>query len=69
MVEHRPDVKAATPLEVQHITVECRVNRNDYPAWWAAVSELYKVYSAQVERYPDATISLAIYRAEPGETP
>lgn len=65
MAAHRPDVKADTPLEVQHITAECRTNRSLYPAWYAAVSELYEVYSAQVERYPDATISLAVYRTDP----
>lgn len=69
MTEHRPDIKAATPLEVQHITAECRTNKNLYPAWFAAVSELLEVYYAQVERFPESTISLAIYRTSPEETP
>jgi hypothetical protein len=62
MADPRPDVKGATPLEVQHITLECRTNWNLYPAWHRAVDELLQVYYAQVERDPDATISLAIYR-------
>jgi hypothetical protein len=62
MPEHRPDIKSEVPLEVQHITAECRTNKNLYPAWFEAVSELLQVYYAQVERDPDATISLAIYR-------
>jgi len=65
MSEHRPDVKAATPLETQHITAECRENKNLYPAWFEAVEQLLRVYYAQVERDPAATISLAIYRTSP----
>lgn len=67
MGEHRPDVKGSTPLEVQHITAECRASKNLYPAWYEAVTQLLEVYYAQVERNPGATISLAVYRTQPPE--
>ena len=62
MAESRPDVKGETPLEVQHLTAECRENKTHYVAWEHAVHLLRHVYDAQVARDPKATISLAIYR-------
>jgi hypothetical protein len=62
MAEPRPDVKGETPLEVQHITVECRQNRSLQGAYVVAMDELWEVYREQVGRHPEATISIAIYR-------
>lgn len=59
---HRPDVKAATPVETQHVTAECRTNRGAYVAWDDAVHLLRHVYETQIHHDPDATISIAIYR-------
>lgn len=57
-----PDVKAATPLETQHITPACRERRGRYEAWKQACDLLWQVYSAQVAHDQGATISVAIYR-------
>jgi hypothetical protein len=65
--DSRPDVKAGTPLETQHITATCRSNKGVYVAWENAVHLLRHVYEAQLHRDPNATISVAIYRtSDPG---
>lgn len=63
---HRPDVKGVVPLEVQHITRECRTDEREWLAWTKAVNELRAVYFAQIGHDPDATISLAVYRTPRG---
>jgi hypothetical protein len=65
MAEHRPDVKAGTPLETQHITAECRANRGWWGAWDDALRQLLQVYEAQANAHPGDTLSVAIYRTRP----
>ena len=57
---HHPDVSSLTPVETQHITVECR-NHGDLTAWAEAVEQLRHVYHVQLSRRPASTISLALY--------
>lgn len=66
---HRPDVKALTPLETQHITAECRDNHSTMLAFHYAKEALWQVYLAQVEHNPDVTVSLAIYVTSPEQVP
>jgi hypothetical protein len=61
----RPDVAALTPLETQHISLECRTSKGHDSAWEEAVHLLGNVYDAQVGRRPGATVSVAIYVTDP----
>lgn len=65
MDDHRPDVKGSIPIETQHITAVCRENSTRYVAWEQAVHRLLHVYEAQLYRRPGATVSLALYVADP----
>lgn len=67
MAEHRPDVKALTPVATVHITAACRNNpdKSLMLAFHEAKEELWRLYRAQVERRPGATVSLALYVSDP----
>lgn len=54
--------RQSIPLETQSITPECRANRGQIPAWWAAVDQLREVYDAQVRAHPGDTFELVIRR-------
>lgn len=68
VIEHRPDIKGATPLETWHITETCRSNRGVYLAWEDAVRQLRVLYEAQTLVRPGDTFSLALFRSSPSDT-